>query len=303
VLPARVKIVEVGPRDGLQNEKANVPTEIKMEWINRLSLSGLSAIEAGSFVSQIKIPALSDSERVFAGIKRQPGVNYSALVPNLKGFLQAELAHVNSIAVFTAASELFNQKNIHCSIDESLERADLVLKQAKEKNIPVRGYISCVLGCPYEGAVSMTRVLDLTVTLFQMGCYEVSLGDTIGVGTAKQVGELLERVGKRIDLNTVAVHFHDTYGQALTNVYRALQLGVSIVDSSTGGLGGCPYAPGASGNLATEDLLYLLNGLEIETGVSLKAILKAAGFINQALSRNPCSKVAMAYAQDMQPHV
>jgi hydroxymethylglutaryl-CoA lyase len=286
--------VEVGPRDGLQNEKTIISAETKIAFINLLSETGLSVIEAASFVSPKWVPALADGKAVFQGIKKYPGVNYPVLVPNKQGFESALSVGVKEIAVFTTASEMFSQKNTNCSVKESVLRLNEVMQLAKKHNIRVRGYVSCVLGCPYEGDVSFEKTAALAQALIDMGCYEVSLGDTIGVGTAFKTKQLIETVAKRVPMEKLAVHFHDTYGQAIANIYAALSLGISTVDSSVAGLGGCPYAKGASGNVATEDVLYQLNGLGIETGVDLKKLIQAGQYITQQIGRDTQSKVSKA---------
>lgn len=294
-LPKKVKIVEVGPRDGLQNETGTIPTSVKVSLINQLSMCGLSVIEATSFVSPKWVPQLADSVDVLASIDKVGNVTYPVLVPNLKGYSNARAAGVDAIAVFTTASEAFSQKNTNCSVAESLQRVSEVVAAAKQDNINyIRGYVSCVLGCPYDGAVPYTKTAEITQQLLEMGCHEVSLGDTIGVGTPKQVNDLLDEILKVAPLDQIAVHFHDTYGQALANIYAALQAGVSTVDSSVAGLGGCPYANGASGNVATEDVIYMLNGLGIETGVDLKALVSAGQYITNKINRTPGSKVNLA---------
>lgn len=293
-MPSFVKIYEVGPRDGLQNEKTPVPTAVKVELINRLSASGLQYIEAGSFVSPKWVPQLADSADVFARIERVDDVTYSALVPNDKGMLGAITARIPETAVFTAASEAFTQKNINCSIAESLERFAPVIEQAKMRNIRVRGYVSTAIGCPYAGDIEPQAVADVAADLLEMGCYEISLGDTIGVGTPNKIQKMLDAVADVVTLDKVALHCHDTYGQALANIYAGLEMGVATVDAAVGGLGGCPYARGASGNVATEDVLYMLAGMGVETGVNMHAISEAAWFIAAALGREPSSKVAQA---------
>lgn len=297
-LPSKVQVVEVGPRDGLQNEAKPLSTEIKLELIRKLAGTGLKRIEATAFVSAKWVPQMADHEAVMRGIKPVPGLVYSVLAPNLKGFEAALAAGAQEIAVFAAASEAFSQKNINCSIAESLRRFEDVLQAAQRRGIPVRAYVSCALGCPYQGAVAPQAVAVVASTLVQMGCYEISLGDTIGVGTPGSTIAMIEAVAARVPLAKLAGHFHDTYGQALANVYAALQLGVSVFDSSVAGLGGCPYAAGASGNLATEDLLYLLQGLGIETGVDLQAIAQAGDFICEALQQPTRSRVALALASN-----
>ncbi|XP_050395387.1 hydroxymethylglutaryl-CoA lyase, mitochondrial [Patella vulgata] len=293
-LPSFVKIVEVGPRDGLQNEKEIVPTDVKVEFINRLSDTGLSVIEVTSFVSPKWVPQMSDHKEVLDRIQRKSGVVFSALTPNIQGFQAAVSAKADEVAIFGAASESFSKKNINCSIEESLNRFQQVTQAAKQSNIPVRGYVSCVLGCPYEGDVSADKVAQVAKRLYDMGCYEISLGDTIGVGTPGQVKQLITSVSKVVPVDKLAIHCHDTYGQALANIFSALQMGVSVVDSSVSGLGGCPYAKGASGNVSTEDVVYLLNGLGIKTGVDVQKLIEAGQFISQALGRKSGSKVAQA---------
>ncbi|XP_061699084.1 hydroxymethylglutaryl-CoA lyase, mitochondrial isoform X2 [Syngnathoides biaculeatus] len=293
-LPERVKIVEVGPRDGLQNEKSIVPTETKIHLIDMLSESGLSVVEATSFVSPKWVPQMADQVEVMKGICRKPGVSYPVLTPNLKGFQAAVKAGASEVAIFGAASELFSKKNINCSVDESLQRFDEVVKAAKEVGVPVRGYVSCVLGCPYEGKIQPEKVAHVAKRLYSMGCYEISLGDTTGVGTPGSMQEMLTAVSREVPLKALAVHCHDTYGQALANILVALQMGVSVVDSSVAGLGGCPYAQGASGNVATEDVVYMLHGLGIQTGVDLTKLMDAGAFICRSLNKKTGSKVAQA---------
>ncbi len=294
VLPASVKIVEVGPRDGLQNESQSITTETKIELVKKLSDSGLRYIETGSFVNPKWVPQMADSEAVFNGIERKADVTYAALTPNLKGFERALSSGASEVAIFAAASEAFSQKNINCSIEESLERFAPVMDAAKYNNIEVRGYVSCVVGCPYDGMIAPEKVAEVTEKLIEMGCYEVSLGDTIGVGTPASVNNMLDAVFQRVEVEKLAMHMHDTYGQALVNIYTALLRGVSVVDASVAGLGGCPYANGASGNVATEDLVYLLNGLGIEHGVDLNSLVKAGAFISSKLGSTNASKVANA---------
>ncbi|XP_069575753.1 hydroxymethylglutaryl-CoA lyase, mitochondrial [Brachyistius frenatus] len=293
-LPEQVKIVEVGPRDGLQNEKTIVPTEAKIHLIDMLSESGLSVIEATSFVSPQWVPQMADQQEVMKGIRRRPGVSYPVLTPNLRGFQAAMKAGAAEVAIFGAASELFSKKNINCSVDESLRRFDEVMKAAKEAGVPVRGYVSCVAGCPYEGKVAPEKVAHVAQRLYSMGCYEISLGDTVGVATPGSMAEMLEAVSRAVPVSALAVHCHDTYGQALANILVALQMGVSVVDSSVAGLGGCPYAQGASGNVATEDVVYMLHGLGIQTGVDLSRLMDAGAFICRTLNRKTSSKVAQA---------
>jgi isopropylmalate/homocitrate/citramalate synthase len=295
-LPQRVRMVEVGPRDGLQNEAGRVPTAAKVELIDRLSAAGLPVVEAGSFVSPKWVPQMADTGEVLARIARRPGVSYPVLVPNLKGLERALAAGVEEIAVFAAASETFSQRNINCSIAESLERFRPVAERAGAAGMRVRGYVSCVLGCPYEGAVAAEAVARVAAALDAMGCYEVSLGDTIGVGTPLKAQRLLEAVASAVPCERLAVHFHDTYGQALANVLAALELGIATVDGAVAGLGGCPYAVGATGNVASEDVLYMLDGMGIETGVDLEALAEAGRFICAVLGRRPASKVSLALA-------
>ncbi|AQQ01294.1 hydroxymethylglutaryl-CoA lyase [Pseudoalteromonas aliena] len=290
--PSKVRIVEVGARDGLQNEKT-VSTADKVALINALSAAGLKDIEAGAFVSPKWVPQMADSADVISALNL-PDVNLSALTPNLKGAQAAHAVGIKEFAIFTAASESFCQKNINCSIDESIERFSEVMAFAKANNIRVRGYVSCVLGCPYEGEIDPQAVLTVSQKLLDLGCYEVSLGDTIGVGTAKKVTQLIELLLTHIDKTRLAVHFHDTYGQALTNIYAALNLGIATVDAAVAGLGGCPYAKGASGNVATEDVVYLLQGLGIEHGIDLQRLSDAGWEITKALGKQPVSKVSLA---------
>ena len=293
-LPARVKIVEVGPRDGLQNEPRTVPTALKVQFIDRLSETGLKAIECTAFVSPKRVPQLADNARVMASIRRAPGVSYPVLVPHMRGFDAAMAAGVSEIAVFGATTETFVQRNIHCSIAESLERFRPVVAAARARKVRVRGYVSCAIDCPYEGAVAPGVAADIAARLWDLGCEEISLGDTIGTGTPGRTQAMLEAVARRIPIGHLAGHFHDTCGQALANIYAALQLGVATFDSSVAGLGGCPYAPGASGNVATEDLVYMLQGLGIDTGIDLDALIGAGALICGVLARQTQSKVAHA---------
>ncbi|XP_069935199.1 hydroxymethylglutaryl-CoA lyase, mitochondrial isoform X1 [Oryctolagus cuniculus] len=293
-LPKQVKIVEVGPRDGLQNEKNIVPTAVKIKLIDMLSEAGLPVIEATSFVSPKWVPQMADHTEVLKGIRKFPGRNYPVLTPNLKGFESAVAAGAREVSIFGAASELFTRKNVNCSIDASFQRFDAIMQAARAAAVPVRGYVSCALGCPYEGKISPAKVAEVSKKLYSMGCYEISLGDTIGVGTPGAMKDMLSAVMREVPLAALAVHCHDTYGQALANTLMALQMGVSVVDASVAGLGGCPYAQGASGNLATEDLVYMLEGLGIHTGVNLQKLLEAGDFICQALNRKTGSKVAQA---------
>jgi len=294
-LPKKVRIVEVGPRDGLQNEKQSIATATKIQLIEMLVDAGLTYIEAGSFVNPKWVPQMADSAEVFSGITRKPNVTYAALVPNVQGYERAIAANANEVAIFAAASEAFSQKNINCSIAESIQRFETLIDAAKLRKIPVRGYISCVAGCPYSGEVDPTRVASIAHDLLTMGCYEISLGDTIGVGTAEQTKRLIETVAQKIPLDKIAVHMHDTYGQALTNIYASLEIGISVIDSSIAGLGGCPYAAGASGNVATEDLVYLLDGLNIDHGTDLPKLIEAGNFISSILNKPNQSKAAQAF--------
>ncbi|CAM6095675.1 unnamed protein product [Calypogeia fissa] len=296
-LPKYVKIVEVGPRDGLQNEKASVPTHVKVELIQRLVDAGLPVVEATSFVSPKWVPQLADARDVMAAVSTLKGGNFPVLTPNLKGFEAAVAAGAKEVAVFAAASESFTKNNINCTIEESLQRYQLVCSAAQRLNIPVRGYVSCAVGCPVEGPVSPAQVARVAKALYEMGCYEISLGDTIGVGTPGTVVPMLEAVISNVPVEHLAVHFHDTYGQALVNILAALQMGVSVVDSSVAGLGGCPYAEGASGNVATEDVVYLLNGLGIQCNVDLEQVLAAGQFISRHLGRQSGSKTAIALSK------
>jgi hydroxymethylglutaryl-CoA lyase len=300
-LPPSVRLVEVGPRDGLQNEKAMVPTDVKVALIDRLTDAGFAAIEATSFVSPKWVPQMADAADVMARIRRRPGVRYPVLTPNMKGFDAATAAGVDEVAVFVAASETFSRKNINCTIAESLERAQPIFVAAKSRGIRVRGYISCVLGCPYEGDVDPRTVADIAAALFASGAYEVSLGDTIGVGTAGKAAALFALVAEHVPVAALAGHFHDTYGQALTNVYAAMETGVATFDCSVAGLGGCPYAKGATGNVASEDVVYLLNGLSIDTGVDLTKLRAAGQMISDFLGRPPVSRVARALAAKGEP--
>ncbi len=295
-LPRHVRIVEVGPRDGLQNEKAMVSTADKIELIDRLSATGLQSIEATSFVSPRWVPQLADAAEVFAGITRRPGVHYPVLVPNEKGYERARAAGVEEIAVFTAASEAFNQRNINASIDESLQRFAPVLERARGDGVRVRGYVSTVLGCPYQGEVPLADVVRVARELHGMGCYEISLGDTIGVGTPGKARAMLQAVAGEVPLDALAVHFHDTYGQALANLLACLEVGVSVVDASVAGTGGCPYATGASGNVASEDVVYMLHGLGIETGVDLARLADTGRWLAGRLGRETGSRVGRALA-------
>ncbi|RVU32311.1 hydroxymethylglutaryl-CoA lyase [Neptunomonas marina] len=294
-LPSSVRIVEVGPRDGLQNEAGPViATDIKVALINRLAAAGVSHIEAASFVSPKWVPQMGDAAAVMAGITRHDGVAYAALTPNLRGVEGAIESGADEVAIFTAASESFTRKNINCSIAESLERFVPVVEAAKRNNIRIRGYVSTVLGCPYEGDIDPSQVAAVSRELLDMGCYEISLGDTIGVGTPVRARKMLARVANEVPINQLAAHFHDTYGQALANLYAVLQDGISVIDSSVAGLGGCPYASGASGNVASEDVVYMLEGLGIKTGIDLKELAATGNWITQQLGRNNGSKVGLA---------
>ena len=293
-IPATVRIVEVGPRDGLQNEKQIVPTETKIEFIRRLADAGLKTIEATAFVSPKWVPQMADHAEVLRALPHGHSITYPVLVPNLRGFESAVAAGATEVAVFAAASETFSQRNINCSIAESLERFAPIFAAAAAANICVRGYVSCALGCPYEGEVQPAKVADVAGALFDRGCYEISLGDTIGVGTPNRTTDLIDAVAPRVPIDKLAGHFHDTYGQALANIYAALLCGVHVFDASVSGLGGCPYAPGAAGNVATEDLLYMLNGMGIATGIDLDRLIAAGAFICEQLARPTQSRVAQA---------
>ncbi len=298
MLPRQIRIVEVGPRDGLQNEAAVVPLDAKVALIESLADAGLPVIEAGSFVSPKWVPQMADTADVLARVRRKPGVSYPVLVPNMKGLEAALAAKVGEVAVFGAASESFSRKNINCSIAESLERFAPVCETALEAGLKVRGYVSCVLGCPYEGAIAPAAVAQVAKALLDMGCYEVSLGDTIGVGTPRKAREMLSAVAAEVPVERLALHFHDTYGQALANILACLDLGVAVIDSAVAGLGGCPYARGASGNVATEDVLYMLHGMGIETGADLEKVAAAGRKISAVLGRAPTSKVAQVLLRE-----
>ena len=295
LLPEQVRIVEVGPRDGLQNETTPISALDKIALIEKLSAAGINYIESGSFVSPKWVPQMATSTEVFKKLNRKQGVTYAALTPNMRGFEGAMAVNASEVAIFGAASESFSQKNINCSIEESLERFAPIMVAAKSANIKVRGYVSCVLGCPYEGEIAPEQVAKVAEKLYQMGCYEISLGDTIGVGTPANVTKMIQAVSARVSTDQLAVHFHDTYGQALTNIYAALQMGIKVVDSAIAGLGGCPYAKGASGNVATEDVVYMLNGLGIDTAINFEQLLEAGWFISEKLGKAPISKVSSAY--------
>ena len=295
-LPRKVRIVEVGPRDGLQNEPKGVPAAVKVELIHRLVNAGLPVVEATAFVSPKWVPQMADHAEVMAGVEKKPGVAYPVLVPNMQGFEAARNAGAEEIEVFGAASETFSRKNINCSIAESLERFAPVVEAARASRIRARGAISCVAGCPYEGEVKPRAVAALAEKLYDMGCYEISLADTIGVGTPGAIRAVIEAVAKKVPIGKLAGHYHDTYGQALANIYASLEAGVKTFDSSVAGLGGCPYAKGATGNVATEDVVYMLDGLGIETGVDLEKLFRAGQFICKELGREPASRVARALA-------
>jgi hydroxymethylglutaryl-CoA lyase len=289
-----IRIVEVGPRDGLQNEPGELPTEVKLELIERLADAGLPAVEATAFVSPKWVPQMADHTEVLERLRRKPGVDYPVLTPNLKGFEAARAAGAKEVAVFGAASEAFSKKNINCSIEESFERFRPIAEEAKKHGIRVRGYVSCVLGCPYEGEVKPAKVAEVAGALYDMGCYEVSLGDTIGVGTPGRAKAMIEACAKRVPVAKLAGHYHDTYGQALANIYASLEAGVTTFDSSISGLGGCPYAAGASGNVATEDVVYMLHGLGLKTGVDLDKLVEVGNWICAFLGKNSNSKAGKA---------
>ncbi|QKS28282.1 MAG: hydroxymethylglutaryl-CoA lyase [Candidatus Accumulibacter similis] len=297
-LPESVKLVEVGPRDGLQNERQIVPTAVKVGMIERLCDAGLPVIEAGSFVSPQWVPQMADSGEVLRAVlaspRRRRGVSFPVLTPNLRGFDAAVEAGARQVAIFAAVSESFSQKNINCSVSESLKRFAAVVDSASALDIPVRGYVSCVIACPYEGRIAPQKVAAVAQRLFEMGCHEISLGDTIGAGTPVRVQQMIEACAAVVPLDRLAGHYHDTYGMAIANVYASLEVGMAVFDSSIGGLGGCPYAPGASGNVATEDVLFLLQGLGIDSGMDMDALLIASEYIAQHLGRQPAAKAARA---------
>jgi hydroxymethylglutaryl-CoA lyase len=294
--PRHVKLVEMGPRDGLQNEPGTVSTDVKVELVDRLTDAGFASIEAGSFVSPKWVPQMADTAEVMARIRRKPGVSYPVLVPNMKGLEGALAAKAEEVAVFAAATEGFSRRNTNCSIAESFERFEPVCKAALANGLRVRGYVSVVLGCPYEGEVKPEAVADVSGRLLDLGCYEISLGDTIGTGTAAKAQRMIEIVAKKVPVERLAGHFHDTYGQALANIVAAMEMGVATFDSSVAGLGGCPYAKGATGNVASEDVLYLLDGLGIQTGVDMNRLLDAADFICAQLKRPTISRAGRALA-------
>ncbi len=294
-MPVKIRMVEVGPRDGLQNETAALPHADRINLINRLAATGLEMIEAGSFVSPKWVPQMADTDRVLQSLNLDQGVRYPVLVPNMKGFTAAVAAGAKDIAVFAAASETFSKRNINCSIEESFQRFSQVCDAAKEKGIAVRGYVSCVLGCPYEGDVDAAVVADVAKKLIEAGCYEVSLGDTVGVGTPIKAQAMIKAVSTQVPVEKLAAHFHDTYGQALANLLSVLELGVGTIDSSVAGLGGCPYAQGAAGNVASEDVLYMLDGLGAQTGVDMAGLVEAGRYVCDLLGKPPVSKVSLAW--------
>ncbi len=295
-LPTRVRIVEVGPRDGLQNEPVVISTADKIALVDRLSATGLQSIEATSFVSPKWVPQLADAAEVFSGIQQRVGVSYPVLVPNLQGYERARAVGATEVAVFTAASEAFNRRNINATIDESIERFMPVLERAQADGVRVRGYVSTVLGCPYQGAVPLADVVRVAQRLHALGCYEISLGDTIGIGTPGKAREMLRATADAVPMSALAVHFHDTYGQALSNILACLEEGVSVIDAAVSGVGGCPYAKGASGNVATEDVVYMLQGLGIDTGIDLSSLAATGRWLATLLGRESGSKVGRALA-------
>jgi hydroxymethylglutaryl-CoA lyase len=300
-IPQAATIVEVGPRDGLQNEARPVETATKITLIDRLAATGLPVVEVGSFVSARRVPQMADTAAVLAGIARPPGTRFPVLTPNIEGFRAAIAAGATEMAVFAAASESFSQRNLNCSISDSLQRYAEVCAAAKARAVPVRGYVSCALGCPYEGEVQPQAVAAVAVALFDLGCREISLGDTIGTGTPGRAAAMVDAVAERVPIAALAVHFHDTYGQALANILACLERGITTIDASVAGLGGCPFAPGAAGNVATEDVIYMLDGLGVRTGVDLAAVAEAGRFICAALERRPASKAAQALAARCTP--
>lgn len=295
----QVNIVEVGPRDGLQNEKQSISVETKVELIHRLAEAGVSTIESGSFVSPKWVPQMAASDEVFKQINRKPGVKYTALAPNMRGLKSAIEVNVEEVAIFAAATEAFSQKNINCSVAESIERFKPMMELAKQNGISVRGYVSCIAACPYQGKVSHKEVIDVTRMLLELGCYEVSLGDTTGVGTAAEIKALLSEMQKEFKTEDLALHFHDTYGQAVANTYAGLELGFRTFDASVAGLGGCPYAKGATGNVATEDIVYLMHGAGMETGIDLQKLAEAGAYISDALNRPTQSHVGSVLTKSL----
>ena len=292
-IPKKVSIYEVGPRDGLQNEKVSISTNTKVELINRLTKCNFKNIEIGSFVSPKWVPQMADSDKVFDLIKKSDRTIYPILTPNLKGLEKAIEKKVDTICVFMTASEEFSKRNTNCNVKKSMERVEEIVAKAKKFNIKIRGYLSCVLGCPYEGEISYKKTADLAFFLDKVGCYEISLGDTIGCGTPNKAEELIKEITKKVNVNKLAAHFHDTYGQALANLYSVLRMGVTVIDSSIAGLGGCPYAKGAKGNVATEDVLYMLNGMGVKTGINFKSLIETSWFISNKLGRKPSSRLAL----------
>jgi hydroxymethylglutaryl-CoA lyase len=292
--PDSIRIVEVGPRDGLQNEKTIIPTATKIELIDRLSQTGLRTIEATSFVSPKWVPQLADAADVFAAIRKTPGIAYPVLVPNEQGYERARAAGASEVAVFTAASEAFNRRNINATIDESIERFRPVLERARADGVKVRGYVSTVLGCPYQGEVPVADVVHVAERMFELGCYEISLGDTIGIGTPAKARAMLQAVAREVPIDALAIHFHDTRGQALANILACLEEGVAVIDSAVSGTGGCPYAKGATGNVASEDVVYMLEGLGVSTGIDLRRLIETGLWLSQQLGRETSSKVARA---------
>ncbi|MCW5774053.1 MAG: hydroxymethylglutaryl-CoA lyase [Rhodospirillaceae bacterium] len=300
-LPKHVRIAEAGARDGLQNEKQVVPTAVKVELIERLAEAGLPDIEAGSFVSPKWVPQMADSDAVLQQLKRKPGIVYGALVPNMQGYARAQAARVEEIGIFTAASESFTKANINCTIAESIERFRPVVEAAKRDGVRVRAAISCTLGCPFEGEIAPAAVADVARRLFDLGADDIVVADTIGVGTPLEAKRMLEATAEAVPLKKIGIHFHDTYGQALANTLACLELGVTMMDSAVAGLGGCPFAPGATGNVATEDVVYMLHGMGIETGIDLDKLIDAAFFISDHLGRPPVSRVANAMRKRRKP--
>jgi hydroxymethylglutaryl-CoA lyase len=293
-MPASVRMVEVGPRDGLQNEASRIPAEVKLALIERLQDAGLRSIEVTSFVSPKWVPQMADHREVMAGLRRRPGVSYPVLTPNLQGFEAALAAGADEVGIFTAATDAFSRKNTNCSIEEGFRRFEPIMRAAAANGVRVRGSVSCALGCPYEGEVDPETVAALARRMLELGCYEISVADTIGVGTPLKAKRMIEAVAKRVPIDKIAGHYHDTWGQALANIYASLELGVTVFDSSVAGLGGCPYAPGATGNVATEDVVYLLQGLDIETGIDLEKLAHAGRYICEQLGRPSHSRAGRA---------